>query len=93
VAIVEEDRKLKLPEEDKLSVGDTLVQTLWYNCTNHWGEKENEGITMIRTDFNLSNRENEWIVITGLAKDWLCCKHSVRALNRSGTYCMSHTSN
>ena len=69
--LLEEDRKLKIPEEDKLKVGDTLVQTLWYTCTNHWGENENEGITVIRTDFNLSNMESEWVIITGLAKAWL----------------------
>lgn len=40
VTIVAEDKKRKLQNDNKLKVGDTLSQTLWYTCINHWDDKD-----------------------------------------------------
>ena len=68
--IVEHDKKLKLEEKDKMKVGDTLSETMWYLCKNHWSEKEN--ITApehLRKMFNISDLEFQWLAITALAKE------------------------
>lgn len=72
VGLAEHDKGLKLEDVDKLKVGDTLSQTLWYLYINHWADKDK--ITApehLRSKFNISDLEHEWIAITALAKDRL----------------------
>ena len=67
--IVEHDKNLK--DVEKLKVGDTLSQTMWNLCSNHWSDKEN--ITSpehIRKMFNISDLEHQWLAITALAKEY-----------------------
>ena len=70
VGLVEHDKNVKVMDDKKLKLGDTLSETLWYLASNHWSDKENiTSPEYLRRRFNITDLEYEWTVITALAKE------------------------
>lgn len=68
--IVEKDKSNKsIPADEKLKVGDSLSSTLWYANIHHAGEKNDVTApdTLI-SEFSVRESENDWMVLTALAK-------------------------
>lgn len=66
--IIESDKKLKL-ESDHLKESDTVAQTLWYTCLNHYTNASREySVDYIKRALDISQNEFEWIALTALAK-------------------------
>ena len=60
----ESDKKLKL-ESDHLKESDTVAQTLWYTCLNHYTNASREySVDYIKRALDISQNEFEWIALT-----------------------------
>ena len=61
---LESDKKLKL-ESDHLKESDTVAQTLWYTCLNHYTNASREySVDYIKRALDISQNEFEWIALT-----------------------------
>ena len=64
IYVSESDKKLKL-ESDHLKESDTVAQTLWYTCLNHYTNASREySVDYIKRALDISQNEFEWIALT-----------------------------